>query len=65
MNYFAQLEMNRIHHAELCRAADRHRLVTAARRSRHRRGIAHLLQLLTRPAPRRLRGVAEAESCRP
>ncbi|MDN5918461.1 MAG: hypothetical protein L0I76_25745 [Pseudonocardia sp.] len=64
MNH-AQSELIRLHHAELRQAADHHRLVTAVRETaRSRRPlVATLLDWLTQPAPRRQRGVPEAEPC--
>lgn len=65
MNHFAHPDLIRIQHAELRRAADHHRLVVAARRAarRCRPGGEHLLNRLTRRAPRAIRMVAEAEPC--
>ncbi|WP_218594168.1 hypothetical protein, partial [Pseudonocardia oceani] len=67
VNHFVHSELIRIHHAELRRVADHHRLVTAARgTARSRRPLAaQLLHWLTEPVPPRRRGALEAEPCPP
>lgn len=64
MNHIAHIELIRIHHAEMLRSAEHHRLVVVATRQaaqQPRPGRENLLRRLTRRGSWALRGVAEAE----
>lgn len=67
MNHVDHGELIRIQHAELRRAADHHRLVTAVRgTTRSRRPlVAQLLDRLRRPVPEGRRGAPAVDPCPP
>lgn len=67
MNHATDIELIRLHQAEMRAAADDHRLLIAGRRTGRRRHLraTPLHEISTRATPRRVRPTTEAEPCPP